>query len=113
MQTSPLVGLGSESGKRPPRRCHLEPVWGPQPGTEGAAAVPETVGVTSQSGRTALQIGDSLNPEGTLIVVHTDGSIVETAGLKAPAAPLTPGTACPLRASRGQVPPELLECVPG
>ncbi|KAB0390999.1 hypothetical protein E2I00_019900, partial [Balaenoptera physalus] len=44
------------------------------------------------SGRTALQIGDSLNTEkATLIVVHTDGSIVETAGLKAPAAPLTPG----------------------
>ncbi|EPY83873.1 deformed epidermal autoregulatory factor 1-like protein [Camelus ferus] len=43
------------------------------------------------SGRTALQIGDSLNTEkATLIVVHTDGSIVETAGLKAPAAPLTP-----------------------
>lgn len=45
-----------------------------------------------QSGRTALQIGDSLNTEkATLIVVHTDGSIVETAGLKGPAAPLTPG----------------------
>lgn len=49
-----------------------------------------------QSGRTALQIGDSLNTEkATLIVVHTDGSIVETTGLKAPAAPLTPGTALP------------------
>nr|XP_014333520.1 PREDICTED: deformed epidermal autoregulatory factor 1 homolog [Bos mutus] len=48
------------------------------------------------SGRTALQIGDSLNPEkATLIVVHTDGSIVETAGLKAPAAPLTPGPQSP------------------
>lgn len=47
-----------------------------------------------QSGRTALQIGDSLNAEkATLIVVHTDGSIVETAGLKGPAAPLTPGRA--------------------
>lgn len=49
-----------------------------------------------QSGRTALQIGDSLNTEkATLIVVHTDGSIVETAGLKGPAAPLTPGAARP------------------
>nr|XP_031304188.1 deformed epidermal autoregulatory factor 1 homolog isoform X2 [Camelus dromedarius] len=48
------------------------------------------------SGRTALQIGDSLNTEkATLIVVHTDGSIVETAGLKAPAAPLTPGPQSP------------------
>ncbi|XP_042763258.1 deformed epidermal autoregulatory factor 1 homolog isoform X2 [Panthera leo] len=48
------------------------------------------------SGRTALQIGDSLNTEkATLIVVHTDGSIVETAGLKGPAAPLTPGPQCP------------------
>lgn len=45
-----------------------------------------------QSGRTALQIGDSLNTEkATLIVVHTDGSIVETTGLKGPSAPLTPG----------------------
>ncbi|KFP88663.1 Deformed epidermal autoregulatory factor 1, partial [Acanthisitta chloris] len=48
------------------------------------------------SGRTALQIGDSLNPEkATLIVVHTDGSIVETTGLKGPAAPLTPGPQSP------------------
>lgn len=51
-----------------------------------------------QSGRTALQIGDSLNTEkATLIVVHTDGSIVETAGLKGPAAPLTPGAGTPAR----------------
>ncbi|XP_005859318.1 PREDICTED: deformed epidermal autoregulatory factor 1 homolog [Myotis brandtii] len=48
------------------------------------------------SGRTALQIGDSLNAEkATLIVVHTDGSIVETTGLKGPAAPLTPGPQSP------------------
>ncbi|NXC69489.1 DEAF1 factor, partial [Anhinga rufa] len=48
------------------------------------------------SGRTALQIGDSLNTEkATLIVVHTDGSIVETAGLKGPSAPLTPGPQSP------------------
>ncbi|XP_009472258.1 PREDICTED: deformed epidermal autoregulatory factor 1 homolog [Nipponia nippon] len=48
------------------------------------------------SGRTALQIGDSLNPEkATLIVVHTDGSIVETTGLKGPPAPLTPGPQSP------------------
>ncbi|XP_064423113.1 deformed epidermal autoregulatory factor 1 homolog [Latimeria chalumnae] len=44
------------------------------------------------SGRTALQIGDSLNAEkATLIVVHADGSIVETTGLKGPATPITPG----------------------
>ncbi|NWS74585.1 DEAF1 factor, partial [Crotophaga sulcirostris] len=48
------------------------------------------------SGRTALQLGDSLNPEkATLIVVHTDGSIVETTGLKGPPAPLTPGPQSP------------------
>nr|XP_014429989.1 deformed epidermal autoregulatory factor 1 homolog isoform X2 [Pelodiscus sinensis] len=48
------------------------------------------------SGRTALQIGDSLNTEkATLIVVHTDGSIVETTGLKGPSAPLTPGPQSP------------------
>ncbi|XP_074810862.1 LOW QUALITY PROTEIN: deformed epidermal autoregulatory factor 1 homolog [Natator depressus] len=48
------------------------------------------------SGRTALQIGDSLNTEkATLIVVHTDGSIVETTGLKGPSAPLTPGSQSP------------------
>ncbi|NXI36027.1 DEAF1 factor, partial [Galbula dea] len=48
------------------------------------------------SGRTALQIGDNLNTEkATLIVVHTDGSIVETTGLKGPSAPLTPGPQSP------------------
>ncbi|XP_004717254.3 deformed epidermal autoregulatory factor 1 homolog [Echinops telfairi] len=48
------------------------------------------------SGRTALQIGDSLSTEkATLIVVHTDGSIVETTGLKGPSAPLTPGPQSP------------------
>uniref|UniRef100_A0A6I8PLE5 DEAF1 transcription factor n=1 Tax=Ornithorhynchus anatinus TaxID=9258 RepID=A0A6I8PLE5_ORNAN len=48
------------------------------------------------SGRTALQIGESLNTEkATLIVVHTDGSIVETTGLKAPTTPLTPGPQSP------------------
>ncbi|KAM6393224.1 deformed epidermal autoregulatory factor 1 homolog isoform 3-T3 [Pluvialis apricaria] len=48
------------------------------------------------SGRTALQIGDSLNTEkATLIVVHTDGSIVETTGLKGPSAPLAPGPQSP------------------
>lgn len=36
--------------------------------------------------------------------MHTDGSIVETAGLKAPAAPLTPGTVCPLQASGAKCP---------
>ncbi|XP_020835040.1 deformed epidermal autoregulatory factor 1 homolog isoform X2 [Phascolarctos cinereus] len=44
------------------------------------------------SGRAALQLGDGLSTEkATLIVVHTDGSIVETTGLKAPPAPLPPG----------------------
>ncbi|XP_070621710.1 deformed epidermal autoregulatory factor 1 homolog isoform X4 [Erythrolamprus reginae] len=48
------------------------------------------------SGRTALQIGDSLNAEkATLIVVHTDGTIVESAGLKGPSAPLTTGSQSP------------------
>lgn len=37
----------------------------------------------SQSGRTTLQLGEGLNSQkATLIVVHTDGSIVEAAGLK-------------------------------
>lgn len=48
------------------------------------------------SGRTALQIGDGLNAEkATLIVVHADGSIVETTGLKGAAAPLAPGPQSP------------------
>ncbi|KAM4723106.1 LOW QUALITY PROTEIN: deformed epidermal autoregulatory factor 1 homolog [Rhinophrynus dorsalis] len=43
--------------------------------------------------RAALQIGESLNTEkATLIVVHTDGSIVETQDLKVPSAPMTPGS---------------------
>uniref|UniRef100_UPI00398F4674 deformed epidermal autoregulatory factor 1 homolog isoform X3 n=1 Tax=Pristiophorus japonicus TaxID=55135 RepID=UPI00398F4674 len=48
------------------------------------------------SGRTTLQIGDGLpTDKATLIVVHTDGSIVETTGLKTPSAPITPGPQTP------------------
>ncbi|XP_053250920.1 deformed epidermal autoregulatory factor 1 homolog isoform X3 [Podarcis raffonei] len=55
------------------------------------------------SGRTALQIGDSLNTEkATLIVVHTDGSIVETAGLKGSSASLTSGPQSPTPLTSGQ-----------
>ncbi|KAM8940426.1 deformed epidermal autoregulatory factor 1 homolog isoform 2-T2 [Pelodytes ibericus] len=43
--------------------------------------------------RASLQIGDSLSTEkATLIVVHTDGSIVETQDLKVPSGPMTPGS---------------------
>lgn len=64
-----------------------------------SANIPEHV----LTGRTTLQISDSLNPQkATLIVVHTDGSIVEATGLKnattamtsgpqTPSTPLTPG----------------------
>lgn len=46
-----------------------------------------------QTGRTTLQIGDSLSTQkATLIVVHTDGSIVDATGLKGTATPMTPGT---------------------
>uniref|UniRef100_A0A803TNP3 DEAF1 transcription factor n=1 Tax=Anolis carolinensis TaxID=28377 RepID=A0A803TNP3_ANOCA len=38
----------------------------------------------------------------TLIVVHTDGSIVETSGLKGPSAPLTPGPQSPPSLTSGQ-----------
>lgn len=45
-----------------------------------------------QSGRTTLQLGEGLNTQkATLIVVHTDGSIVEAAGLKPAAAIASPG----------------------
>ncbi|XP_043827270.1 deformed epidermal autoregulatory factor 1 homolog [Dromiciops gliroides] len=56
------------------------------------------------SGRAALQLGDGLSTEkATLIVVHTDGSIVETTGLKAPPAPLAPGPqASPTPVAPGQ-----------
>lgn len=41
----------------------------------------------SQSGRTTLQLGEGLSTQkATLIVVHTDGSIVEATGLKSAAA---------------------------
>ncbi|XP_078538942.1 deformed epidermal autoregulatory factor 1 homolog isoform X2 [Lissotriton helveticus] len=43
--------------------------------------------------RAALHIGDS--EKTTLIVVHTDGSIVETRGIKVPAASLTPDPQSP------------------
>ncbi|KAJ8249115.1 hypothetical protein GJAV_G00231340 [Gymnothorax javanicus] len=48
------------------------------------------------AGRTALQIGDGLNPQkATLIVVHTDGTIVDATGLKGTATPITPGSQTP------------------
>ncbi|XP_072528425.1 deformed epidermal autoregulatory factor 1 homolog [Salminus brasiliensis] len=57
-----------------------------------AASIPEHV----LTGRTTLQIGDSLSTQkATLIVVHTDGSIVDATGLKAAAAPMTPGPQTP------------------
>uniref|UniRef100_A0A8C5MZ20 Deformed epidermal autoregulatory factor 1 homolog n=1 Tax=Leptobrachium leishanense TaxID=445787 RepID=A0A8C5MZ20_9ANUR len=46
--------------------------------------------------RASLQIGDGLSTEkATLIVVHTDGSIVETQDLKVPTTPMTPGSERP------------------
>uniref|UniRef100_A0A672SCF6 Deformed epidermal autoregulatory factor 1 homolog n=1 Tax=Sinocyclocheilus grahami TaxID=75366 RepID=A0A672SCF6_SINGR len=53
-----------------------------------AASIPEHV----LTGRTTLQIGDGLSTQkATLIVVHTDGSIVDATGLKGTATPMTPG----------------------
>eukprot|EP00066_Takifugu_rubripes_P016621 XP_011605887.1 PREDICTED: deformed epidermal autoregulatory factor 1 homolog isoform X6 [Takifugu rubripes] len=47
------------------------------------------------SGRTTLQLGEGLSTQkATLIVVHTDGSIVEAAGLKSAATIASPGV-CP------------------
>uniref|UniRef100_A0A672NSF9 Deformed epidermal autoregulatory factor 1 homolog n=1 Tax=Sinocyclocheilus grahami TaxID=75366 RepID=A0A672NSF9_SINGR len=62
-----------------------------------AASIPEHV----LTGRTTLQIGDSLSTQkATLIVVHTDGSIVDATALKGTATPgpQTPGT--PLTSGR-------------
>ncbi|XP_062404060.1 deformed epidermal autoregulatory factor 1 homolog isoform X2 [Sardina pilchardus] len=57
-----------------------------------AAALPEHV----LTGRTTLQIGDSLNTQkATLIVVHTDGSIVDASGLKASSSPMATGPQAP------------------
>ncbi|XP_040265680.1 deformed epidermal autoregulatory factor 1 homolog [Bufo bufo] len=43
--------------------------------------------------RASLQIGDSLSTEkATLIVVHTDGSIMDAQNIKVPAASMTPGS---------------------
>ncbi|XP_062917611.1 deformed epidermal autoregulatory factor 1 homolog [Mobula hypostoma] len=48
------------------------------------------------SGRTTLQIGEGLpTDKATLIVVHTDGSIVETTGLKSSSTPITQGPQTP------------------
>lgn len=56
-----------------------------------------------QTGRTTLQIGDSLSSQkATLIVVHTDGSIVDATGLKGTTTPMTPGV-CVTRCSLGCV----------
>ncbi|XP_042608736.1 deformed epidermal autoregulatory factor 1 homolog [Cyprinus carpio] len=57
-----------------------------------AASIPQTL----LTGRTTLQIGDSLSTQkATLIVVHTDGSIVDATGLKGTATPMTPGPQTP------------------
>ncbi|KAK6309205.1 hypothetical protein J4Q44_G00206680 [Coregonus suidteri] len=57
-----------------------------------SASIPEHV----LTGRTTLQIGDGLNPQkATLIVVHTDGSIVDATGLKNAAAAMTSGPQTP------------------
>ncbi|XP_073725033.1 deformed epidermal autoregulatory factor 1 homolog isoform X1 [Misgurnus anguillicaudatus] len=57
-----------------------------------AASIPEHV----LTGRTTLQIGDSLSTQkATLIVVHTDGSIMDTTGLKGTTTPMTPGPQTP------------------
>ncbi|XP_007235195.3 deformed epidermal autoregulatory factor 1 homolog isoform X1 [Astyanax mexicanus] len=57
-----------------------------------ATSIPDHV----LTGRTTLQIGDSLSTQkATLIVVHTDGSIVDATGLKATPSPLTPGPQTP------------------
>ncbi|KAK6472651.1 deformed epidermal autoregulatory factor 1-like protein isoform X3 [Huso huso] len=67
------------------------------PGTEDSVFTTSVANAASISehvltGRTTLQIGDSLNTQkATLIVVHTDGSIVDTTGLKGPDTPITPG----------------------
>ncbi|XP_062859567.1 deformed epidermal autoregulatory factor 1 homolog isoform X2 [Trichomycterus rosablanca] len=75
-------------------------VGGVQSGDDGvfstsvatAASLPEHV----LTGRTTLQIGDSLSTQkATLIVVHADGSIVDATGLKATTAPMTPGPPTP------------------
>ncbi|XP_011605884.1 deformed epidermal autoregulatory factor 1 homolog isoform X1 [Takifugu rubripes] len=48
------------------------------------------------SGRTTLQLGEGLSTQkATLIVVHTDGSIVEAAGLKSAATIASPGPQTP------------------
>ncbi|KAM4619209.1 deformed epidermal autoregulatory factor 1 homolog [Polymixia lowei] len=48
------------------------------------------------TGRTTLQIGEGLNTQkATLIVVHTDGSIVEATGLKSAAAAIASGPQTP------------------
>lgn len=55
--------------------------------------------IVTQTGRTTLQIGDSLSSQkATLIVVHTDGSIVDATGLKGTTTPMTPGV-CVTRCS--------------
>ncbi|XP_048014978.1 deformed epidermal autoregulatory factor 1 homolog isoform X2 [Megalobrama amblycephala] len=67
-----------------------------------ATSIPEHVLVRDQTishfrtGRTTLQIADSLSTQkATLIVVHTDGSIVDATGLKGTATPMTPGPQTP------------------
>uniref|UniRef100_A0A3B4G006 DEAF1 transcription factor n=1 Tax=Pundamilia nyererei TaxID=303518 RepID=A0A3B4G006_9CICH len=77
------IGLGAESLPNPDE-------------AEAAFAAAVRGGAKTQTeiitGRTTLQLGEGLSTQkATLIVVHTDGSIVEAAGLKS-AATITSGT---------------------
>lgn len=57
-----------------------------------ATSIPEHV----LTGRATLQIGNTLSTQkATLIVVHTDGSIVDATSLKATGTPMTPGPQTP------------------
>uniref|UniRef100_A0A671KVG4 Acid trehalase-like protein 1 n=1 Tax=Sinocyclocheilus anshuiensis TaxID=1608454 RepID=A0A671KVG4_9TELE len=65
--------------------------------TSTAASIPEHL----LTGRTTLQIGDSLSTQkATLIVVHTDGSIVDATALKGTATPGPQTPSTPLTSGR-------------
>ncbi|MEQ2170723.1 hypothetical protein GOODEAATRI_003283 [Goodea atripinnis] len=95
---SPVEGVGSDTESEAevaPMTVIAEPGnidmrAEPLPNSDEAEAA-FAVFACLQSGRTTLQLGEGLGTQkATLIVVHTDGSIVEAAGLKS-AATITSG----------------------
>lgn len=115
-QTSPLVGLGPESGRGPPRgRCHLEPVWGATAWYRGVLRLSlrrwvlcPAVGQDSPADR-----GQPEPREGHAHCCAHGRQHCGDRRAEGTCSASHPRYCLPAPGLRGQVPPGLLECIPG